>query len=71
MAGDMDHLPIRPEQADLVYDASNTGVRAWIWDVLVLAHYFIERVLELDIVCLGKQRRKPLGSCLAQPEIDR
>lgn len=24
-------LPIRPEQADCVYDATKTGVRAWIW----------------------------------------
>ncbi|MFA6544023.1 MAG: BNR repeat-containing protein [Limisphaerales bacterium] len=26
-------LPIRPEQADCVYDATRTGVRAWVWDV--------------------------------------
>ena len=26
-------IPITPEQADLVYDASKTGARAWIWDV--------------------------------------
>jgi BNR repeat-containing family member len=25
--------PISPRQADLVYDASKTGVRAWVWDV--------------------------------------
>jgi len=29
----MDGLPIRPEQADLVYDATKTGVRAWVWDI--------------------------------------
>jgi hypothetical protein len=26
-------LPIRPEQADCVYDARQTGVRAWVWDI--------------------------------------
>jgi len=26
-------LPIRPEQADCVYDATKTGVRAWIWSI--------------------------------------
>jgi len=26
-------LPIRPEQADCVYDARKTGVRAWVWDI--------------------------------------
>jgi rhamnogalacturonyl hydrolase YesR len=26
-------LPIRPEQADCVYDAKKTGVRAWIWSI--------------------------------------
>jgi hypothetical protein len=25
--------PISPRQADLVYDAGRTGVRAWVWDV--------------------------------------
>ncbi len=25
--------PIAPDQADLVYDARKTGVRAWVWDV--------------------------------------
>jgi hypothetical protein len=25
--------PISPQQADLVYDARTTGVRAWVWDV--------------------------------------
>jgi hypothetical protein len=25
--------PIAPQQADLVYDAETTGVRAWVWDV--------------------------------------
>ena len=29
----MDELPIRPAQADLVYDAKKTGVRAWIFDL--------------------------------------
>jgi len=29
----VDELPIRPEQADCVYDATRTGVRAWIWSV--------------------------------------
>jgi len=28
-----DELPFEPRQADLVYDASETGERAWIWDV--------------------------------------
>jgi hypothetical protein len=26
-------LPVRPEQADCVYDANKTGARAWIWGV--------------------------------------
>ena len=29
----MDELPIRPDQADKVYDAAPTGARAWIWEV--------------------------------------
>ena len=29
----VDELPIRPEQADLIHDATTTGVRAWIWGV--------------------------------------
>ena len=29
----LDGLPIRPDQADRVYDASQTGVRAWIWGI--------------------------------------
>jgi rhamnogalacturonyl hydrolase YesR len=29
----VNELPIRPEQADLVYDATKTGARAWIWDI--------------------------------------
>ncbi len=29
----MDDGPISPQQADLVYDAAKTGVRAWVWDV--------------------------------------
>lgn len=29
----LDELPIRPEQADMVYDATKTGVRAWIWGI--------------------------------------
>ena len=29
----VDELPIRPAQADLVYDAKKTGVRAWIFDL--------------------------------------
>ena len=28
-----DELPIRPEQADCIYDAKKTGARAWVWDV--------------------------------------
>lgn len=31
--GGMEDLPVRPEQADKVYDARATGVRAWIWGV--------------------------------------
>jgi len=30
---DLNALPITPRQADVVYDATRTGVRAWIWDV--------------------------------------
>jgi len=29
----VNELPIHPEQADCVYDATKTGVRAWIWGV--------------------------------------
>ena len=29
----VDELPIRPEQADQIYDASRTGARAWVWAV--------------------------------------
>jgi len=29
----VNELPIRPEQADCVYDATKTGVRAWIWGI--------------------------------------
>lgn len=29
----VDELPIRPDQADCIYDANKTGVRAWVWDV--------------------------------------
>jgi hypothetical protein len=29
----MNELPIRPEQADRIYDATATGARAWIWEV--------------------------------------
>lgn len=28
-----DELPFTPEQADCVYDAKKTGVRAWVWDL--------------------------------------
>jgi len=31
--GDMESLPIRPRDADVVYDGRATGKRAWIWDV--------------------------------------
>lgn len=27
------NLPVRPEQADKVYDAAKSGVRAWVWDI--------------------------------------
>lgn len=30
---DVRHVPIQPEQADVVYDGKSEGVRAWIWDV--------------------------------------
>ncbi len=30
--GGLNDLPIRPEQADRVYDATVTGARAWIWE---------------------------------------
>jgi len=29
----VEELPLRPEQADLIYDARKTGVRAWIWGI--------------------------------------
>lgn len=29
----VDELPFTPEQADCVYDAKKTGVRAWVWDI--------------------------------------
>jgi BNR repeat-containing family member len=29
------HGQIAPQQADLVYDADKTGVRAWVWDVAI------------------------------------
>ena len=29
----VDSLPFAPEDADLVYDASAEGARAWVWDV--------------------------------------
>jgi len=29
----VDELPVQPEQADRIYDASETGARAWIWEV--------------------------------------
>jgi BNR repeat-containing family member len=29
----MGHGPIRPRQADVVYDVHRTGVRSWVWDV--------------------------------------
>ena len=29
----VNELPIRPEQADCVYDAKKTGARAWIWSI--------------------------------------
>jgi rhamnogalacturonyl hydrolase YesR len=29
----VNELPIRPDQADKVYDAAKTGARAWIWDI--------------------------------------
>ncbi len=28
-----DGVPISPSQADVVYDARRTGIRAWVWDV--------------------------------------
>lgn len=31
--GDLKKLPVRPEQADVVYDGKAEGVRSWIWDV--------------------------------------
>ncbi len=31
--GRLDQLPVRPDQADLVYDGKAEGARAWIWDV--------------------------------------
>lgn len=31
--GDLKHLPLRPEKADVVYDAKSENARAWIWDV--------------------------------------
>jgi hypothetical protein len=30
---DLENVPVRPAQADKVYDASGTGEKAWIWDV--------------------------------------
>lgn len=30
---DLENVPVRPTQADKVYDASGTGEKAWIWDV--------------------------------------
>ncbi len=35
LIGSMEDLPLVHERADLVYDGSLTGVRAWIWDVAV------------------------------------
>jgi len=29
----VDELPIRPEQADCIYDANKTGARAWVFDM--------------------------------------
>lgn len=31
--GSMDDLPIQHSESDLVYDATQTGVRAWVWDI--------------------------------------
>jgi len=31
--GDIGALPVRPPQADLVYDASRGGASAWVWDI--------------------------------------
>lgn len=29
----VDQLPFGPDKADLIYDATKTGARAWIWDI--------------------------------------
>lgn len=29
----LEELPMRPEQADRIYDATKTGARAWIWSI--------------------------------------
>jgi len=31
----VDQLPFEPRQADCIYDAAKTGVRAWVWDVAI------------------------------------
>jgi hypothetical protein len=28
-----DELPIRPDQADKIYDATKSGARGWIWEI--------------------------------------
>ncbi|MBN2213222.1 MAG: BNR-4 repeat-containing protein [Bacteroidales bacterium] len=33
MIGSLSDVPVKPEQADLVYNANLTGEKAWIWDV--------------------------------------
>jgi rhamnogalacturonyl hydrolase YesR len=33
MITDMTELPMSPEQTDIVYDASQTGIKAWNWDI--------------------------------------
>lgn len=33
VVGRLDHLPVRPKDADIVYDGRAEGVRSWIWDV--------------------------------------
>jgi hypothetical protein len=32
---DMNSLPIKPHEADKVYDADTSGARAWIWDIAI------------------------------------
>jgi rhamnogalacturonyl hydrolase YesR len=33
VVGTLDDMPIAPSSCDVVYDAKETGVRAWVWDV--------------------------------------